>query len=80
MCIEKQFGTATMGLFRLSQKEENLECQDISKTQPGPAAKNATLGHPAGNRTRDLANLVRRTANLATEAIAASIATSSVLN
>ena len=38
------------------------------KTQPGPVAKNATLGHPAGNRTRDLANLVRYSANWATEA------------
>ena len=29
-------------------KEENLEHLDIFKTQPGPVAKNATLGHPAG--------------------------------
>ena len=28
-------------------KEENLECVDIIKTQPGPVAKNATLGLPA---------------------------------
>ena len=40
-------------------KEDNLNCLDIFKTQPGPVVKNATLGHPAGNRTRDLANLVR---------------------
>ena len=33
------------------------------KTQPGPVAKNATLGHPAGNRTRDLTNLVQCSAN-----------------
>ena len=44
-------------------KEGNLECVNIVKTQPGPVAKNATLGLPAGNRTRDLANLVRCSAN-----------------
>ena len=30
------------------KKEENLECLDIFKTQPGPVAKNATLGHQRG--------------------------------
>ena len=39
-------------------KEESLECLDILKTQPEPVANNATLGHPARNRTRDLANLL----------------------
>ena len=33
------------------------------ESRPGPVAKNATLGHPAGNRTRDLVNLVRCLAN-----------------
>ena len=38
-------------------KEENLECLDIIflKTQPGPVAKNATSGHPAGNRWPNVA-------------------------
>ena len=44
-------------------KEENLECLDIFKTQPGHVAKNATSGHQAGNRTHDLANLVLYSAN-----------------
>ena len=33
------------------------------KTQLGHVAKNATLGYPARNRNRDLANLVRYSAN-----------------
>ena len=36
--------------------------------------KNATLGHTAKSRTSDLANLVRCSANWATEAVAASMA------
>ena len=45
-------------------KEENLEClvktlDPTLKTQPGTVAKYAALGNPAGNRTRDLANLVQ---------------------
>ena len=31
---------------------EGGKCLDIFKTQLGPVAKNATLGHPAGNETR----------------------------
>lgn len=27
-------------------------------TQPGPVVKNATLGHPAGNQTHNLTNLL----------------------
>ena len=45
----------------------------ILKTRPGPIAKNATLGLLAGGRTRDFANLVRRSANRATEAVAESV-------
>ena len=56
----------------------NLECLDIFKTQPGPVAKNAISDHPAGNRTCDLANLVRYSANWATKAVAKNMATSSV--
>ena len=48
------------------------------KTQPEAVVKNATVGHPAGNRARDLANLARYSANRATEAVAESMATSSV--
>ena len=48
------------------------------KTQSGPVAKNAALGHPAGNRTRDLTSLVQCSASWATEAVAKSMATSSV--
>ena len=59
-------------------KEENLECLDIFKAQPWPAAKNATLGYPAGNGTCDLANLVRCSANWATETVAESMATTPV--
>ena len=33
------------------------------KTQPGPVAKNATLGLQGGNRSRYLANLVRHSVN-----------------
>ena len=43
--------------------EKNLDCIDIFKTQPGSVAKNATLGHPAGSRTRDLKNLLQCSAN-----------------
>ena len=35
-------------------KEENFKCPDIFNTQPGPVAKNATLGHPAGSQTHNL--------------------------
>ena len=56
-------------------KEEKLECLDIFKTPPEPVAKNATLGHPAGNQTRHLANLAWCSANRATETVAESMAT-----
>ena len=49
-------------------------------TQPALVAKNATLGHPAGNRTRDLASLVRCSVNWATKVVAKSMATSSVFD
>ena len=59
--------------------KENFECLlQFFKAQLGPVAKNATLGHPAGNRTRTLANLVRCSTNWATEAFADSMAASSV--
>ena len=59
-------------------KEENLECLIYFKTQPGPVAKNATLELPAGNWTRDLANLVGCSGHWATKAVAESMGTSSV--
>ena len=34
------------------------------KTRPGPVANNTTLDLAAGNRTHDLANLVRCSANI----------------
>ena len=61
-----------------SDTEENIECPDIFKSQPGPVAKNATLGHPAGNRTRDRANLMWCSVNWATKAFAKNMAASSV--
>ena len=49
--------------FNHFRRKEIFECLNYFETQPGPVAKNATLGHPAGNRTRDPANLVRYSAN-----------------
>ena len=45
----------------------------------GTCCNNATLSHPAGNWTCDVANLVWWSANWATEAIAESMVTSSVI-
>ena len=40
--------------------KKNFMCLNIMifKTQLGPVARNATLGHPAGYQTCDLTNLV----------------------
>ena len=58
--------------------EESFEFLDIFKTRPGPVVKNATLGLPAGSRIRDIANLVRCSANRATETVAESMVTNPV--
>ena len=57
--IETQLLTCKL----ISLMKENFECLNDFKTQPGPVAKSATFGYPAGNRTRDLANLVHCSAN-----------------
>ena len=59
-------------------KRNFIECPNDFKTQREPFAGNATLGHPAGNRTCYLANIVRCSTNWATEAVAESMPTSSV--
>ena len=51
-------------------KEDNLECLDIFKTQPGPVVKNETLGHPAWNYAYNLTNVVWGSANWAMGAVA----------
>ena len=49
------------------------------KFLPGPAAKNATLGSLAENRTLDSSNLVQWSTNLATKTVDKRLATGSVL-
>lgn len=56
--------------------KEICECQNLTFEDPTwTSCKNATLGHPIANPTRDLANVVQRSVNRATKAVAESLAT-----
>ena len=63
-------------LWYLYLMKEICECQNLTFEDPTwTSCKNATLGHPIANPTRDLANVVQRSVNRATKAVAESLAT-----
>lgn len=56
--------------MKLTYGEWKFRVSESYRTQPGPAVKNGTPSAPAGDQTRDPANLVRRSAMWATKALA----------